>query len=347
MIGFSKGHDAIAMKKHGTMIKRGCLLACATLLVSCQAGIPVHPQAKPGSTQESALSRLDATLAGEYDNYEQIQRVHPEVRAGKVIAVPHLWEQLRMLSRDGKASLWLWHLKILDKAHPLDVAWIYLLSAGSATQVTMTPYRAIDPATMKHALSDKPGEFKFVSAQWAELAPCAQSGKWQNGHFSATANVAACSALLPGLGESAALLPLRIAYDSEMLRTSTFADQARGSDAMSDARRVRWFKGWAAINGGGRNAKAGNQDWHMNKGLRVSSEGGHVELHWRDGANSGYSLLLERKNYAERHLDVLQLNVVDDHSGQTIDYVWTDPAANAIGLNLGWLQVALTQSGHP
>ncbi len=342
MIALSKPYGAIAMRKQGTTMRLTCLLACAMLLAACQAGLPVHREAKTGSAQANSLTRLDAALAGEYDNYEQNQRVHMQVKAGKVIAVPHLWEQLRMLSRDGQASLWLWHLKILDASHPLDVAWVYLLSAGSGAQVTLTPYRAIDPATMKRALTDKPGEFKFVSAQWAELAPCAQSGEWKDGHFNASANVAACSALLPGLGESAALLPLRIAYDGRMLRTSTFADRARGGDAMSDARRVRWFSGWAAINGGGPHAKAGNRDWHMNKGLRLSSEGGHAKLLWRDGANSGYSLLLERKTYAERNLSVLQLNVIDDASGQTIDYVWTNPGAKAIGLNLGWLQMGLT-----
>ena len=35
----------------------------------------------------------------------------------------------------------------------------------------------------------------------------------------------------------------------------------------------------------------------------------------------------------------MQLNVVRDSSGQMLDYVWTDPQARAIGINLGWLQV--------
>ena len=81
----------------------------------------------------------------------------------------------------------------------------------------------------------------------------------------------------------------------------------------------------------------------MQKDMRLSSEGGRAELHWLDGAASGYSLQLERTTYAERKLRVLQLNVIEDSSGQVIDYVWTDPAASAIGFNLGWLQVGLNQ----
>jgi hypothetical protein len=41
---------------------------------------------------------------------------------------------------------------------------------------------------------------------------------------------------------------------------------------------------------------------------------------------------------------VLQLNVIDDASGQTIDYAWTNPEGTAIGVNLGWLQVGLMQA---
>jgi hypothetical protein len=84
----------------------------------------------------------------------------------------------------------------------------------------------------------------------------------------------------------------------------------------------------------------------MQKDLRLSSEGGRVELRWRDGAASGYSLELERTTYAERKLHVLQLNVVEDSSGQVMDYVWADPAAGAIGFNLGWLQVGLTREAQ-
>jgi hypothetical protein len=144
--------------------------------------------------------------------------------------------------------------------------------------------------------------------------------------------------LLPGLGQDAALLPLRLSIDGDMLRVATFADTSRSADAVEEARRVRWYDGWAAINGGGPNAKSDNKDWHLQRDLHLSSEGGRVALHWRDGAPSGYSLELERTSYPERKLSVLQLNVIDDASGRTMTYVWSDPGVGSIGLNLGWLQ---------
>ena len=82
----------------------------------------------------------------------------------------------------------------------------------------------------------------------------------------------------------------------------------------------------------------------MQRDLRLSSEGGRVPLRWRDGAATGWSLELARTGYPERKLSVLQLNVIDDASGRVLDYAWTNPEAGAIGFNLGWLQVGLTQS---
>ncbi|MGH8042889.1 MAG: hypothetical protein ACREPN_12715 [Rudaea sp.] len=318
-------------------MRKWILTAALIALSGCQ-NLPVHNAAPAGD----ALARLDAAIAGAYDNHQQVQQAATATQAGTAVAVPHLREQWRALSRDHGGSLWLWRLQTVAAKDSADAVWLYLLSTASdGNGVVLTPYRAIDPAAATAALDGR--KFKFVAEQWAELAPCAQRGEWKNTQFHATADVAACSALLPGLGESAALLPLRFTLDADMLHSVTFADQARGAGAGIDARRVRWFDGWAAINGGGPNAKSANQDWHVQKNLRLSSEGGREQLHWRDGAASGYSLELARTSYPERKLDVLQLNVIDDANGQVIDYVWANPAATAIGFNLGWLQVGLTQ----
>ena len=104
---------------------------------------------------------------------------------------------------------------------------------------------------------------------------------------------------------------------------------------------VRTFAGWAAINGGGPQARANNNDWHLQNDLRLSEGGGRAKLHWRDGVATGYSLELKHQRYPERKLDVLQLDVIEDASGKTLTYVWAEETARALGLNLGWLQVGL------
>lgn len=313
-------------------MRAAVLLILFGLLAACQT-MPGRSVATAGD----APARLDAALAGDWDNHEQ-------TKVAAAVSTPHVRETLRLADQRRDGSLWFWRLQSTDaKNVSTSALWLVLVTASdNGNRVTLTPYRALDPAAANEMFDGK-RKFHFDAAQWAELAPCAQTGAWKDAQFQAQADAAACSALLPGLGESAALLPLRIALGGDMLHTATFADQARGADARIETRRVRWFSGWAAINGGGPKARAGNQDWHMQKDLRLSSEGGRVELRWRDGAASGWSLELERVTYAERKLHVLQLNVIDDASGQTIDYVWADPKAQAIGFNLGWLQAGLTE----
>lgn len=313
------------------------------LLAGCQ--LPIGRSGSTPAHESGVVARLDAALSGEYDNDAQVRQARAGVHAGTQIAVPHLREQWRLLEHDNDHSLWLWRLQILDAPNAPAAMWVYRIAGTSdGKRVVLTPYRAIDAARTAVGLADTKNAFKFVAEQWAVLEPCALTGTWKDAQFIAAADATACSALLPGLGEAASLLPLRLTLDGDMLHAATFADQARGVDAAIDARRLRWFSGWAAINGGGAKAKSENQDWHMQKDMRLSSEGGKVALRWRDGAASGYSLELLRVNYVERKLNVLQLNVIEDASGRTLNYVWANPEATALGINLGWLQVGLTQA---
>jgi CpeT/CpcT family (DUF1001) len=317
----------------------GAMLATS----GCQTG--ALARSTPAAANDDALTRLNTALAGEYDNDEQVRQARAAVHAGTALAVPHLRETWRLLDQSRERSFWLWRLQSLDRSDAATALWLYRLApSADGRRIVATPYRPIDPAKVYAELLDPKFAFRFVPEHWAELTPCAATGEWKNAQFSASVDVSACSALLPGLGESAALLPLRFTVDGEILRTATFADQARGADASVEARRLHWFNGWIAINGGGPKGAAGNQDWHTHNDLRISSEGGRVPIRWRDGAPSGYSLELVRTTYAERKLSVLQLNVVEDASGRVIDYAWTTPNADAVGINLGWLQVGVTKA---
>jgi hypothetical protein len=199
----------------------------------------------------------------------------------------------------------------------------------------VVPHRALvaEPAT----------DAAFDPAQWAPLAACALLGTAGSASARLSADRAACATIAPGIGTSAALLPLAIEREGEWLRVRLYADQARGPDARELARRVRHFGGWAAINGGGPGAKADNSDWHMNRDLDLGSEGGRAQLTWRDGSASGYSIGLERMTYREGDTPVLKLSVFDDRDGQVIAYSWANPAATRIGINLGWVQVGLEE----
>lgn len=310
---------------------RGVILLSVLVLAGCES-FGGSRAVTHGSVPSSGN---DLVLSGEFDNHEQVQS------AGATVAVPHVREVLRLAESDRNGHLWLWHLQSGEGKSVTESAWLYrIASLENGNRFTFTPYRALDDAARATLIAGK--DFKFDDKQWAELTPCALNGERKDGKLTASADVGACSALLPGLGATAALLPLKLTFDGDMLSTVTFTDQARGANASIDARRVRYFSGWSAINGGGPKMRPENQDWHTRQDLRAASEGGRVPIRWRDGASSGYSVELVRRTYAERKLSVLQLNVIENSTGQAIDYAWADPSASIIGINLGWLQVGLT-----
>jgi hypothetical protein len=327
---------------------RFVLLFCLTALTGCQSlgSASQHAHGASGS-DAGALPSLSALLPGDYDNHEQVERARAANKGGTGIAPMHVQHSMRAVESAHGGISWLWRLSVAGKTGSTSI-WLFSAQVtADGHHIRLVPSRPTDTAAAQAQFADPAKAFHFEAAQWAALEPCAQSGQWDGTKFSAAASVESCSALLPGLGQDAALLPLRMALDADMLRVATFADSSRGADAIEEARRVRWYDGWAAINGGGPNAKSDNNDWHLQRDLRLSSEGGRAPLHWRDGAPSGYSLELEHTSYPERKLSVLQLNVIEDGSGRTMTYVWTDPGAAAIGVNLGWLQVGFGPAAAP
>jgi hypothetical protein len=329
-------------------MSRLVLLFSLGALAGCQSvGTASQHARNPSGSDAGAVASLTAVLPGDYDNHEQVERARAANKAGTGIAPMHVQHSMRVVETARDSVSWLWRLSVPGKTASSSIWLLNAQVTADGHHIRLVPSRPTDTAAAQAQFADTAKAFHFEAAQWAALEPCAQSGQWDGAKFSAAANVESCSALLPGLGQDAALLPLRMSLDADMLRVATFADSSRGGDAIEEARRVHWYDGWAAINGGGPNAKSDNNDWHLQRDLHLSSEGGRTALHWRDGAPSGYTLELERTSYPERKLSVLQLNVIEDGSGRTITYVWTDPGAGAIGLNLGWLQVGFGPSAAP
>lgn len=284
-----------------------------------------------GGLAVASLSDEDASLpmAGTFDNHEQVW----QSRTQQTAAPPHVVLTLEPQPPNGW-TLWRVHL---DTEPPLDSTWAMQRRIAADGSVMLTPYRS---------LTATPGSGKdFEASQWAALDACSLHETSVAYALHANADAAACATIAPGIGSNAALLPLSFEREGEFLHIRFYADQARGAAARENLRRVHWFSGWAAINGAGPKASAESKDWHMNRGLRLSSEGGRAELEWRDGAASGYSIALERLTYRQSHTPILKLSVIEDASAQVLTYAWANPEATRIGLNLGWLQIGLDEQG--
>ena len=294
----------------------GIALAIALLLGACQ-----NPPARPGPLPgENGGPR--PWFDGDYDNHEQVVLAAPAV-------VPRTHIDITPLSRPGWYS---WSVAMSADAG-FSATWAMRSVKSVNGNIQLTPYRALVEAPKLGA--------DFDPEQWVALDACALNGVATAAGLRVKADLATCMILIPGIGASAALLPLEIEHDGEWLRVRFYADQARGPDARIEARRLRWFTGWAAINGAGANAKLESNDWHMNRGMRIDNEGGRAPLNWRDGKPSGYTLSLERMTYRDGSVPVLKLSVIEDASGRSVVYAWANPEATRIGINLGWIQVGL------
>lgn len=290
----------------------------------------------PRVTPAAAAAGSAALATGEYDNHAEVwaAREANQTQSGMPPPAIHHWLRAAV---DFDGGL-LWRL-VLSGEPAQEARWLLRASDGGYAL-----YRPLTAAAEARFVERADKRFDFVTTDWAELSACALRRDPKTGVY---ASDAGCAALLPGLGASAALLPLRVEIAGDALRVVTVADQVRGASASTLSHRVRWFGGWSAINGQGSKATPDNNDWHVRRGLRLHSEGGRLPLLWRDSAESGYSLELARLIYRESNAEVLRLAVIDDASGRTLSYVWANPEATRIGLNLGWLQVGLEIEATP
>lgn len=291
-----------------------CLLV---LLTGCQQ-MPSR-----SSTPGSLAVASSVTWEGVYNNHQQVWRA---LHAGHAPLPQARFAIMATRNPD-------WHVMDVEVQNPLQQARWLLHRQVEDDQVRVIPHHALRIDADVDAGSD--------GSQWAALLPCTLRGTRTPHGFDVRTDTPACSTIAPGIGAAAALLPVGLELDGDWFRVRLYSDQARGDAARHEAHRVEVFNGWAVINGGGPQASADNDDWHMNETLSLGSEGGRQPLLWRDGQPSGYELLLERVAYQDGNLPILKLSLRDNRNDSTIAYAWADESAQRIGLNLGWLQVGL------
>ena len=305
------------------------LVVLVALLPACQMLSPKSSGPRASTSASAAVDGPAGALQGEFDNHEQAASARADAAA-----VLHVNVMMEPTSQDG----WILLRIRLDAATPLDATWaMQRIAPTRGTAASWIPHRPLvaAPASGK----------AFDAKQWAALDACAlrADNAAQPNRF--VADPGACSTIVPGSGTLAALLPIALEMSGDMLMIRLYADQARGADAQERARRVRWFTGWAAVNGAGPQAGAENHDWHVDRALRIGSEGGRSPLRFRDGRPTGYSLGLEQMTYQNGNTPVLKLSVIDDATGRSLAYAWTNPEASRIGINLGWVQIGLDCAG--
>lgn len=117
-----------------------------------------------------------------------------------------------------------------------------------------------------------------------------------------------------------------------------------GRDEQHKNRKVRHFKGWAAIKNSELDPDAENpDDYTFIAGLRWHNEGGKAPLITKEGVDTGYTVELARLTYQNTGVAILKLGLIENETGKTAKYIWANPDAKQIGMNLRWIQVGATE----
>jgi len=106
-------------------------------------------------------------------------------------------------------------------------------------------------------------------------------------------------------------------------------------------RKVTYFTGWGGNRLGGKDAPK-DAKWGFAKGIMIHNEGQIVPLvDSKTGEKTGYSIQLAKLTYQNTTDPILKLGIIDNETGKTITYIWSDRENTKTGINLRWLQTGL------
>jgi hypothetical protein len=105
-------------------------------------------------------------------------------------------------------------------------------------------------------------------------------------------------------------------------------------------KRVRTYEGWAVL----KVAETGDdkKDYVVMRGLNLHDQGQILRLVKPDGEKTKYSLQLAHLMEQSTKTDVLVFKLFEEGQERAINYVWTQPRAERIGMNLRWFQSGMT-----
>jgi hypothetical protein len=317
------------------------------LLCALPAAVAQPAPAAPDLDQQLAL--LLAWFPGEWDNHEQhwqqatvekrekpIERIH---HVFVPVSVPAIGEHVffvRQTLDDDPAKVYRQRLYAFSKN-----------AARGAIQLTIYSFKdekAYADAWREPALLDG------LSRDALETrAGCEVYWTLKGDHFEGSMDADACRFVSSRLGKEIIINDtLRLSPDE--LWISDVAKDAEGKPVFGNLdgiphknRKVRYFEGWAAIKRGGKDAPPDSTDWIGMRGIVLHNEGDRVQVVDSEGKPVGYTIELARLTYQNTNTPILKLAVIDDATGKSVAYTWSEPNGTRLGINLGWFQTGVAQ----
>ena len=105
-------------------------------------------------------------------------------------------------------------------------------------------------------------------------------------------------------------------------------------------KRVHTYEGWAVLKVG--DTGDDKKDFVVMRGLKLHDQGQILRLVKPDGEQTKYSLQLAHLTEQSTKAAVFVFKLFEEGQERAINYVWTQPGAERIGMNLRWFQSGMT-----
>ncbi len=309
--------------------------------------------AVPSTFADTALrlnEQLDLLLAwfpGEYDNNEQVwqqkvdglegdalhERIHHRFVPVDLPAVgQHVFFVVQTMDDDPE--------KVYRQR-------IYRFAADAAEDaVRLEIYRMEDEERYRNAWQDPSLLADITPDSLSTTAGCEVYWRHNGEFFDGTMKDRACHFYSQRSGKEIYITDTLRLTDSEIW-IGDKAEDADGNyifgrDEPHVNRKVRRFKGWMGVKKSTVNPGYEGDDMFFVGGFTIHNEGGRQSILDDDGNPTGYGIELAQLTYQNTRVPILKLGIIDEATGETVNYSWTSTDASRIGINVRWFQAGLT-----
>ena len=123
---------------------------------------------------------------------------------------------------------------------------------------------------------------------------------------------------------------------------AVFSIMTSADDKAEQARVAIAYGGWAAIKRQHLDPKAQDDKWISMRNISTKDDGQIITIMDRDQPTP-YSLELIVITYEQTNTTVLKLALYEKGKDKSIAYIWGEPGAGRLGLNLRWMQTGFTR----
>lgn len=318
------------------------LLVGASLLLCACAGRERGPPSTPSAP---SVKEFLGWIEGEWSNNEQVWQQGVDQKAGRPVADP-VERVLTRVQRAEVPALGRQVLYVVERGDGVGLLRqrLYVLEADGEL-LRLTPYTVLDPV-LAQQIQEDPSRAAGLTLEGVRTLPgCALLWRRMAASYQGRIDPATCRYLRDGreyrLDGEFELGADRLRWHERELDPS---GGARLSWTRLVSRKLRYFDGWAVLHRKGPQAAPGDDDYMIVRPLRLHSEGQIIELKWEDGRPTGYAIELAQLTYQSSGIPILKLALIDQSSGKSFAYTWTNPEAKRIGINLRWIQAGFTEA---